>query len=101
MRQFGRSLIVGTTALLAGCNGSGGNSPPNPVQSSNLTITTGSLPGGTVGAVYSSAVTASGGNTPYTYSAGGLPSGLTMSTTGMITGTPAQSSVGTTPALSK
>ena len=96
MRQFGRSLILGTTALLAGCSSSGGNSPPNPGQSTNLTVTTTSLPGGTVGAAYSGAVTASGGTTPYTYSAGSLPTGLTMSsTTGMITGTPVQSSVGT------
>jgi hypothetical protein len=102
MRQIGRSLIVGTTALLAGCSGSGGNSPPNPVQSSNLTVTTTSLPGGTVGAAYSSAVAASGGATPYTYSAGSLPNGLTISsTTGMITGTPVQSSVGTASATIK
>jgi hypothetical protein len=102
MRQIGRSLIVGTTALLAGCSGSGGNSPPNPVQSSNLTVTTTSLPGGTVGAAYSSAVAASGGTTPYAYSAGSLPNGLTInSTTGMITGTPVQSSVGTASATIK
>jgi Putative Ig domain len=102
MRQFARSLIVGTTALLAGCSGSGGNSPPNPAQSSNLTITTTSLPGGTVGAAYSSAVAASGGTTPYAYSAGSLPNGLTLSsTTGMITGTPTQSSVGTASATIK
>ncbi len=102
MRQFGRSLILGTTALLAGCSSSGGNSPPNPGQSSNLTVTTTSLPGGTVGAAYSGAVAASGGTTPYTYSAGSLPSGLTMSsTTGMITGTPTQGSVGTASATIK
>ncbi len=102
MRQFGRSLILGTTALLAGCSSSGGNSPPNPGQSTNLTVTTTSLPGGTVGAAYSGAVAASGGTTPYTYSAGSLPTGLTMSsTTGMITGTPVQSSVGTASATIK
>ena len=102
MRQFARSLVVGTTALLAGCTGSGGNSPPNPGQSSNLTVTTTALPGGTVGAAYSSAVAASGGTTPYTYSASSLPNGLTMSsTTGMITGTPTQSSVGTASATIK
>ena len=102
MRQCGRSLIAGTTALLAGCSGSGGNSPPNPAQSSNLTVTTTGLPGGTVGAANISAVAASGGTTTYTYSAGSLPNGLTMSsTTGMITGTPAQSSVGTASATIK
>ena len=102
MRQFARSLVVGTTALLAGCTGSGGNSPPNPGQSSHLTITTTGLPSGTVGAAYSSAVAASGGTTPYTYSAGSLPNGLTISsTTGMITGTPTQNSVGTASATIK
>ncbi len=39
---------------------------------------------------------ASGGATPYTYSATSLPSGLSInSATGTITGTPGQSSVGT------
>jgi hypothetical protein len=95
-------LIVGAaTALLAGCGGTGstntgststGSSNPP----SNLAITTISLPGGTVGAAYSSVVIASGGSTPYTYSAGNLPTGLLINSgTGTITGTPAQNSAGT------
>ena len=61
-----------------------------------LTITTTSLPGGTAGKAYSAPITATGGATPYTYLASGLPNGLSInSATGAITGTPVQSSVGT------
>ncbi len=95
MRKLGWSLILGTTALLAGC--SSGNQPPSSTtQPSTLTLTTTSLPAGTVGAAYTSLVAASGGATPYTYSAASLPSGLSINgATGAITGTPAQSAVGT------
>jgi hypothetical protein len=56
-----------------------------------LTITTTSLPAGTVGQVYGQTVTATGGTTPYTWSvsAGTLPAGLTLNpSTGAISGTP-------------
>ncbi len=54
---------------------------------SKLAISTTSLPGGTSGAAYSGAVAASGGTTPYTFSASGLPSGLSInSSTGAISG---------------
>jgi len=55
-----------------------------------LTITTVSLPGGTVGAAYSATLAASGGAPPYTWSisAGSLPAGLTLSSGGAISGTP-------------
>jgi len=67
-----------------------------PAQPNKLTITTASLPSGTVGIAYNAAITVSGGTTPYTYSATGLPSGLSInSSTGAITGTPAQSAEGT------
>ena len=111
MQKLGMGLILGMTALLAGCsssnNNSGSGSSNNGTgtstqSSSTLTITTTSLAGGTVGAAYSSAVAASGGATPYTYSASGLPSGLSISSaTGAITGTPAQSSIGTASATIK
>ena len=59
-------------------------------------ITTTSLPGGTVGKAYSGQIAVTGGTAPYVYAASGLPSGLAISSaTGAITGTPAQSSVGT------
>ena len=68
----------------------------NSNQPSSLVVTTTALPGGTVGAAYSSVVIASGGSTPYSYSAGNLPGGLSINSgTGTITGTPAQNSVGT------
>jgi hypothetical protein len=95
MHKLGWSLIVGTTALLAGCS-PGSQTPASPSQPSTLTLTTTSLPAGTVGSAYSSLVAASGGTTPYAYSAAGLPSGLSInSATGAITGTPVQSSIGT------
>jgi hypothetical protein len=89
------ALIVGVTALLAGCS-PGSQTPTSTSQPSSLTLTTTSLPAGTVGAAYSSLVAASGGATPYTYSAASLPSGLSInSATGAIAGTPAQNSIGT------
>ena len=95
MGKLGWSLIVGATTLLAGCSGTSSTSTANSNQPTNLAVTTTSLPGGAVGAAYSSAVAASGGSTPYTYSAGNLPSGLSINSgTGTITGTPAQNSVG-------
>ncbi len=64
----------------------------------NPTITTaaGALAGATFGAVYSTALAGTGGIAPYTWSLtqGALPAGLTLSSSGVISGTP--SSVGTT-----
>ena len=95
MGKLGWSLIVGATALLAGCSGTGSTGTENSNHPSSLVVTTTALPAGTVGAAYSSLVIASGGSTPYTYSAGNLPSGLSINSgTGTITGTPAQTSVG-------
>ncbi len=63
----------------------------DPEPAPPLTITTTSLPGGTVGQQYSVALTATGGTPPYTWSldTGSLPAGLTLNAaTGAITGTP-------------
>jgi hypothetical protein len=66
------------------------------VSAAKLTITTTELPSGTVGSMYSSAIGASGGTTPYTYNASGLPGGLSIDpSTGAISGTPGAGSAGT------
>ncbi|MGA2050507.1 MAG: Ig domain-containing protein, partial [Terracidiphilus sp.] len=98
MRNTHKYMILGAALLLAGCSAitapNGGPTPP--IALTVLTITTTSLSNGTAGSSYSSSITASGGTTPYTYSASGLPSGMSIgSSTGAITGTPAQGSVGT------
>ena len=48
------------------------------------------LQGGTTGTAYSETITAQGGTGPYTYavSSGALPAGLSMSSGGLISGTP-------------
>lgn len=55
-----------------------------------LNIATTSLPNGTVGQAYSQNVQATGGTQPYTWSlaSGSLPAGLSLSTAGVISGTP-------------
>src|ERR1035437_3198249 len=54
-----------------------------------IAITTTSLPNGVVGSLYTGAVAATGGTTPYTWTATGLPAGLSIDPgTGAITGTP-------------
>ncbi len=62
----------------------------------SLAITTPSnLPGGTVGVAYSTTLSATGGQSPYTWSIsnGSLPPGLTLDTsTGIISGTPTSAS---------
>ena len=57
---------------------------------SPLSITSSSLPTALAGSAYSTSLAANGGSTPYTWSllSGALPSGLTLSSSGVITGTP-------------
>lgn len=60
------------------------------VNASALAITTNTLPAGVVGTQYSALLSSSGGTTPYSYTlnGGSLPNGLTLSTSGQITGAP-------------
>ena len=55
-----------------------------------ITIAPATLPGGTQGTPYSQTLTASGGNTPHTFAvtAGSLPPGLTLTSAGLLSGTP-------------
>ena len=79
----------------------GGTSPTSAADRFSyvsVTVTTTSLPAATFGSSYTApALTASGGTSPYTFAATGLPSGLTL-TNGVISGTPTQS--GTSPSAS-
>jgi subtilisin family serine protease len=63
-------------------------------NSSPLAVSTTSLPNGTVGTAYSATLGATGGTPPYTWTESGtLPAGLSLSSSGTISGTP--TSVGT------
>lgn len=59
-------------------------------SSAGTSVQTTSLPPGTVGGAYSQTLVASGGVSPYTWSlySGSLPTGLTLSSSGAISGTP-------------
>ncbi|MFO1406393.1 MAG: putative Ig domain-containing protein [Steroidobacteraceae bacterium] len=56
-----------------------------------ITVAPGSLPSANQGLAYSQSITASGGNAPYGYAitSGSLPAGVTLSTDGVLSGTPA------------
>jgi Putative Ig domain len=85
-------LLVQVPMLLLTSCGGGGSNPPPPTM---LNVTTSTLPTGTFGESYSPAtLAASGGTAPYTWSiiSGNLPNGMTLSTSGVVSGTPAQSS---------
>ena len=61
--------------------------PPAPAPPP-LAISTATLPPGTIGTTYATNLAATGGMSPYTWSASGLPSGLSISSGGTISGTP-------------
>ncbi|WP_198929072.1 putative Ig domain-containing protein, partial [Rhizobium sp. AC27/96] len=60
------------------------------VSAPTLSLDPATLPAGAIGAAYSETTTASGGTSPYSYAitAGSLPAGLTLSSAGVISGTP-------------
>jgi len=83
-----KSLLLFALALILclislGCSSS--STAPNP-----LAISISSLPAGTLGVTYSQSLTATGGVTPYSWgiTSGALPAGLTLSSSGTISGTP-------------
>jgi uncharacterized protein (TIGR03437 family) len=62
---------------------------------SPLTIITTSLPSATPGVSYVASMVGSGGTPPYTWSATGLPAGITLNSNGNFTGSPASTAAGT------
>ena len=90
--SFVAACFVALSMVSCGGLSSGSNQavPPPPGK---LSITTTSLPSGVIGAAYSSALTAQGGKTPYSWSvsSGSLAPGLTLAASGTISGTPSSS----------
>jgi hypothetical protein len=64
------------------------SAPPPAPAPPPLTISTATLPAGTVGTAYSATLAATGGVSPYTWSASALPGGLFLSASGVISGIP-------------
>ncbi|MFX3575933.1 putative Ig domain-containing protein [Ralstonia mannitolilytica] len=60
------------------------------VNAATVSVSPNTLPGGTIATAYSQTLLASGGTGPYTYAvaAGSLPTGLTLSSNGTLSGTP-------------
>jgi Putative Ig domain len=88
IRIFSVICVLLLSATIIGCS-SGKGSNPNPPAT--LTITTISpLTAGTINTAYSLALAATGGTAPYTWSipTGALPKGLSLSSSGVISGTP-------------
>ena len=81
----GSPQSASTTVTLAVVAGQAASAP------TPLSISTSSLPSGTIGSAYSTSLVASGGTAPYTWSfvSGNIPAGLSLNTsTGLISGTP-------------
>ncbi|MGG1637622.1 choice-of-anchor I family protein [Paenibacillus sp. NRS-1760] len=86
-KQVDYELATGD-ALLAAIPRSGADGAWGPGIVQPLAITTVSLADGFVGSPYSAVIQATGGNTPYTFTATGLPEGLSLAPNGALTGTP-------------
>jgi hypothetical protein len=81
---------IGTEVQAVDTNGNSAFAILSFTSTSGLTITTATLPPGTITATYSTTLAATGINTPFTWSlsSGSLPAGLSLSSGGVISGTP-------------
>ncbi len=96
----GLSVGVSYTFTVQAQNSAGlgpASAASNAVVASPVTITTTSLPNGVPGQPYSASLQASGGTAPYTWSvaSGSLPAGLSLSSGGVISGTPTSAGTST------
>jgi hypothetical protein len=82
-------LTTGSTTITATLGGITGSTNAS-AQVAVISITTSSLPAALVNHAYSATLAASGGVSPYTWSVatGALPTGLSLASTGQLTGTP-------------
>ena len=94
-RITGTPYVAGTAANLVvrvtDANGTARNTSPFSITiADQLTIASGPTGTATAGVAYSSAFSATGGSSPYSFAlvAGSLPPGLSLATTGAVSGTP-------------
>jgi len=87
----GRALVAAAgDVTLAGANNVGGCALAAPPGCPTITLAQPTLPQGSVGVAFSQQITASGGTglSVFTVSSGILPAGLTLSSSGLLSGTP-------------
>lgn len=85
------SFVLQGSTLSGSATGSEGDTVTWTMQGkSTLSVMTGALVCGVTGVAYSQTISATGGSPPYTWSlaAGQLPPGVTLSSTGVLSGTP-------------
>ncbi|MDP4029483.1 MAG: IPTL-CTERM sorting domain-containing protein [Gallionella sp.] len=92
------AVPAGTTDSSTANNSATDTDAVNPPACPSITLTPPPLPEGTQGVAYSRTITASGGTGPYIFSltTGALPTGLTLSSGGIISGTPTATGTTTT-----
>ncbi len=91
-RAASTAFIMFLAIGLASCGGGGGGSRSSSnsfVSTPQFAVTTTSLPGATRGQPYSATLSANGGTAPFTWTATSIASGLTVSSAGVLSGTPA------------
>ena len=91
-------LLVASGCSSGTSSASSSTTPSSPVKTvTPVSVITSNLPSGTVGTAYIQTVSAANGTTPYTFglASGSLPAGLTLSTSGVISGTPATAGTST------
>lgn len=86
------AVVLLTVAFTISCGGGGtsGGGSESPPPPPSFMITTSSLPTGLVNTAYSAQLTAANGVGTLTWTSSGMPLGLTLSSSGLISGTPTE-----------
>ena len=96
---YGTPTTAGTSSVTVSLNDDLGDNTASRTYSLTVnaapSVLTASLPTGDKSAAYTTTLAGSGGTTPYSWSATGLPAGLSLSTAGVISGTPTGSGTST------